>query len=244
MANPFATQRDKYKHTVPGEALFFSHGTHRALRLEAESIGVEFADSTWLGSDPEGILSYNDLNVFHVGDPKKPATYVIDQVTYKNAPCAHIIFHHGDPTRPFAEFLAEDPTNAAGRNGMIGYGATGFWNKLNLGSATATVYKDSDSNSVTLTAPSIHKTATWSVAGSAVAPEDVDVQGTVYFKDLTTVTNGLIANYSSDRVVFYNSVHSYDFVAYFIPFEDGGVGGQSLKLATDTEFLNVAWGAV
>jgi hypothetical protein len=56
---------------------------------------------------------------------------------------------------------------------MVGYSAKGNWAKLSIGSATATVEKDSDGDTVTLTAEPIHKKATWTVTGSAVASEEV-----------------------------------------------------------------------
>jgi len=56
---------------------------------------------------------------------------------------------------------------------MIGHTSKGDWKSLSIGSSTATVYKDSDSDTVTLTVEVLHKKATWSVAKSAVATEDV-----------------------------------------------------------------------
>lgn len=45
----------------------------------------------------------------------------------------------------------------------------------------------------------------------------VDVKGNLYFKNLKDLSSkGLIANYNNDRIVFYQGVHSYDFVGYFI----------------------------
>lgn len=44
-----------------------------------------------------------------------------------------------------------------------------------------------------------------------------DVKGNLYFKKLSDLTSkGLIANYNNDRIVFYQGVHSFDFVGYFI----------------------------
>lgn len=130
MSNPFATQRDNYTHTVGAEVLLFNTNNRRALRLEAESIGLEFTDNVYIGSgelartftpessstprrllmflpiisaDPEGILSYNDLKVFHKDDSSKPANYRIDTLTYKNNPVLHVKFYHDDINRPFAE---------------------------------------------------------------------------------------------------------------------------------------------
>jgi hypothetical protein len=61
MSNPFATQRDKFKHTVPAEALFFASNGRRSIRLEAESIGLEFTDGQFIGSGKS--LSGDLINV-------------------------------------------------------------------------------------------------------------------------------------------------------------------------------------
>jgi hypothetical protein len=61
MSNPFATQRDKFNHTVPAEALFFSYTTRRCIRVEAETIGLEFTDGQYIGSGKS--LSRDLINV-------------------------------------------------------------------------------------------------------------------------------------------------------------------------------------
>ena len=59
MSDPFATQRNKYKHTVSASALLFNYNDHRALRVEALSIGLEFTDNAYIGSGESDIVLLN-----------------------------------------------------------------------------------------------------------------------------------------------------------------------------------------
>jgi len=59
MSDPFATQRNKYKHTVSASALLFNYDGHRALRVEAESVGLEFTDNAYIGSGESDIVLIN-----------------------------------------------------------------------------------------------------------------------------------------------------------------------------------------
>lgn len=238
MSNPFGDQRTKYDYTVPAEALLVNFNNHKGLRVEAPTIGLEFSDGQYLGGDPEGILSYKSLDDFQIG--QAGSKYQISTIPYKEGVCLHISFYHRDPNRPFAEFLAEDTTNTVSRNSMESFGSSGSWNKLVLGSATATVTKISDESDITLTVDTIRKKATWNTDGSPIADLPVTAHGTLYFKDLNSINGGVSVNYNSDRLVFHvNWLTSKDFTAYFIPFDASGANIKGLNNPTDYEFKNV-----
>lgn len=56
MTDKFTTLKAKYKHQCPAEALFFSNGNHKALRLEVPDLGKEFTDNAYIG---KGVFIHN-----------------------------------------------------------------------------------------------------------------------------------------------------------------------------------------
>jgi len=241
MADPFADQRGRYNHTVSATALLFSlHGF--AIRLECATIGLEFTDGLYIGSDPDGLLSYNNIKDFKA-DTDVTTNYVINELNYEDDPILKIKFSREGVI--FAEFAGYDRRRAVQRNAMNGHEGNGTWKSLSIASATASVKKELTSGVVTLDVPSLHRRATFSVAGSGVANRSLGVYGMVFFKNINTLNNGLVVNYSSDRLVFYKDAFlARDFTAYFIPFEDGDRGVQNLELNNEREFSPVAWAPI
>jgi hypothetical protein len=116
---------------------------------------------------------------------------------------------------------------------MDGYTNIGSWNPLKLGSSIATVEKESTSSTITLYADAIKKTATWSSGAVVLKPKSfcayftlpsssggdrtwaTAVNGTLYFKNLNNLASGVYANYSNDRIVFYDDDYrGKDFTAF------------------------------
>ncbi|KAF9461783.1 hypothetical protein BDZ94DRAFT_794608 [Collybia nuda] len=162
MSDPFIDLRQHYPHMVTAEALFFHSGIHSALRVEAPTIGLEFTDHAYIGSDPEGFLFYRDLNDFgYKAEHKKSSKYKILTVGFDNKLYAIIKFYHNNESNSYAQFIAEDPTKAVYNAGMEGFSREGNWDKLKIGSVTATIYKDSDDTPITMEVDTIHKKATW-----------------------------------------------------------------------------------
>lgn len=104
---------------------------------------------------------------------------------------------------------------------MANYSHSGEWIKLSLGTFNATVEKTS-ANEVQISINVIGKTGRWttSAALSTTSRFSVytfsgsfcrsligiqEVEGVIYFKVLSDISDGLYANYNDDRIVFYKS---------------------------------------
>ncbi|KAF9461780.1 hypothetical protein BDZ94DRAFT_794451 [Collybia nuda] len=243
MSDPFIALRNSYPHMVTAEALFFHYGTHYAIRVEAPTIGLEFTDHAYIGSDPEGFLFYRDLKDFgYKPERRRTSKYKVSTITFGNKLYVLVKFYHNDENNSYAQFIGEDPTRAVAGASMEGYSREGNWDKLKIGSVTATVYKDSDDTSITMEVDTIHKKAIWRAAQApSLVNASVEVQGILYFKDLNTINTGTFVSYNDDRLVFYANAYSgTDFTAYFIPLENQqqetlGYSGAGLELS------GVAW---
>jgi hypothetical protein len=235
-----------YKHSAASAALFFKNkddygDIHQALRVEVPEIGKEFTDNAYIGKDPDGLFYYDAVSDIR-GDVKAKVL----KVTVNNVNYAHIKFYTTKESETYAEFVAEDPDGAVDAAGMVDYsknGRDGKWNDLNIGSATASVYKKNSESNITLTADSISKKATLTLSDSVAKNFDVDIKGTLYFKKLSDVTSAkaTYASYNNDRVVFYeNNNTGKDFVAYFIPYE-GSTKTLGITSANTIIISGVAW---
>ncbi|PPQ69135.1 hypothetical protein CVT26_003583 [Gymnopilus dilepis] len=107
MADLFDGLKQQYTEMKFAEALLFRSrdGTRRSLRVEADTIGLEFTDNVYLGvveipprppfgRDPEGFLFYNDLQNFTSGGN---TTYQVTQEKNPadNTDCLRVKFYHG-----------------------------------------------------------------------------------------------------------------------------------------------------
>ncbi|KAH6885632.1 hypothetical protein BKA70DRAFT_1237025 [Coprinopsis sp. MPI-PUGE-AT-0042] len=242
----FEKYRQQFKgNAVPAAGLFFhDQYDYKALRVEAPTIGKEFTDGVWIGSDPDGTLFY-----YSTGDMEKATSYVIEQVTNPSdgKQCAQVTFTFTDDpdADPFAVFLAYDPANVIGLTRMNGYSNEGKWTDLHIGQVSGLVEKTSTGTHITITTDIIGKKAVISNVASAFTDDkNVNSRGTFSFKSIADISTATAANYNKDRIVFYKDpAHAKDFIAYFIPFE-GSTAGQieanSLGNA-DTEFRDIVW---
>ncbi|KAJ7478432.1 hypothetical protein FB451DRAFT_1241994 [Mycena latifolia] len=191
--------------------------TCNALRVEAPDIGKEFTDSNFIGADPQGTLYYNDLSDL---ESAYTVNYKVETVVDPNdGNLLHIKFWHQNEDDCHAEFLAKDPKNTVGATGMDGYTYTGKWVDLNICCATAAIRKVGDMTTITVTAETVHHTATIEDSKKDLKGKSIDVKGNLYFKDSNTIKTGNFANWSKDRVVFYaQEWDATDFTAY-VAFE-------------------------
>ncbi|KAH6885633.1 hypothetical protein BKA70DRAFT_1337456 [Coprinopsis sp. MPI-PUGE-AT-0042] len=240
----FDQYKGQYDNIAPAAGLFF-HGAHYALRVEAPTLGKEFTDSSYIGSDPEGFLYYNDVDDFK----DHPTSYNATQVTNPRdgKPCALITFRFSEDTSatPYAVFLAYDPVSILTQTyGSSGYASSGVWNDLKIAQTTATVQKTSTGTQIILTTDVIGKKAVITAKSSDFhSHKAVHSRGSFSFKSIKDLNYATTASYNKDRVVFYTNRNAKDFVGYFIPFE-GSTASEieynSLGSA-DTEFSNVVW---
>ncbi|KAF8637483.1 hypothetical protein AX16_010811 [Volvariella volvacea WC 439] len=241
MANPYQW---KFDHVVPGSALFFNNShNNRALRLEVPAIAMEFTDNVYIGRDPDGFLYYDTLDDFkmtkHDGTPVTHH-YKVYTDSAEGKTWAIIEYRRDSDTDAYAKFIAEDPTGAVAAASMNNYSSTGSWVKLILGSSIATVEKGSRDPTITLYADAIKKKAIWNAGSTQFQPKGFTVDGNLYFKDYSKLSNAIYANYNNDRIVFYQDDWTgKDFIAYFIPLESSV---ETLGIPGETQtFTNVSW---
>jgi len=238
-----------YNYSTASAALFFKNidpqgSTHQALRVEIPEIGKEFTDNAYIGTDPDGIFYYDAASDISGNVKAKVLKVIVNNKTY-----AHIKFYSKKESETYAEFVAEDPDGAVDATGMVDYtknGKDGEWDDLNIGSANAAVYKRNAESDITLTADSISKKATLTLAESVAKNFSVDVKGTLFFKKLSDVTSAKAkyASYNNDRIVFYEDDYTgTDFVAYFIPFE-GSANKLGITSANTVIISDVTWDTI
>lgn len=252
----FETAKIQYQgRVVPAAALFF-HENHFALRVEVPILGKEFTYGVYIGTDPEGSFFYNDTL-----DLDQPTKFTVSQVNnpFDNQPCAKVEFWYRDEdsSSPYATFLANDPTTVVTKTGFNGFDSSKTkdpysddppkWIDLKLAQVSATVTKHSVGTKIVLATDVISKQATWTV-DSDYFPRNTTVasHGTFSFKSLSKLnaSDAGYADYSGDRIVFYNGRNATDYVAFFIPFEGYTSiqgGNNSLGDVKDKEFTGVTW---
>jgi hypothetical protein len=239
MSDQFEVLKNKYKHQVDGEALLINAG-QKALRLEVPDIGKEFTDGVYIGKDPEGTLFYNHADSF---DSAKTSKYKVDRYVnpFDSKVCAWIKFYHDKVESCHAEFLAYDPTETVKGCDMDGYTATGTWKDLVIGSATASIRKYDDETTMTVDVKVIKKQGTITDSQGVLKDQSVTVQGNLFFKDISQVSQGYYASYNNDRIVFYQSTYnSTDFTAYFVPFESSSTQ-LGIASSSTAEFSTITW---
>jgi len=229
----------RYHRKAPASAIFFNYLSWKALRVEAPAIGKEFTDHQFIGQDPEGVLYYNNIK-----DVDGDFTYKVTSVpTSEGVPWAWIQFFRSDAatgaSQCLIEFLAEDPQGTVTAAGFDGYGVTGTWRDLKINTTTVSVSKSPKQAKILVTAPLIHKEATISITDKTLSGEAIDVEGTLYFRDINNL-KGDYASYNDDRIAFYVDQHGDDFYAYFIPFVDSEQT-LGIKVADSTAFTKVEW---
>ncbi|KAG8929453.1 hypothetical protein FRC01_004316 [Tulasnella sp. 417] len=238
MSDLFEVLKQKYKHLDQGKALFINAG-NKALRLELPSIGMEFTSDVDIGKDLAGFLYYNHTDNFLGRNVKFQCSRYISP--YDNKACAWIKFYISSIDRCLAEFLAYDPEEIVRASDMDGWTSSGEWKALDLGSATAFLYKSPDSQTLAVSVSTIHKEAVINDSENLLGGEWVGLKGTLFFKDLRKVNQGYYASYNNDRIVFYESSwNSKDFTAYFIPYD---LSENRLRVASarTIEFSGIVW---
>jgi len=251
------TSSDDYKQSASGaQALLFHNGhDQKALRVEISELALEFTDSVYIGTDPEGDFFYNDMNDFDIDKPGHQHTYKVEQVQYKQKFYIVIEWFRDGSTTPYAKFAAVDNKKVATRSQMDGHTPTNSsqcrWTQLKIGSAAATVEKKYNSKTITVDADVVSKKATWSIddilpdnSGSTVKTsnlvgKDYKVKGVLYYKKLSELKGSKFVNYDDDRIIFYdNDYTGRDFNAYFIPLD---IEAQALGTTTAEYFRGVNW---
>ncbi|KAF9263143.1 hypothetical protein L218DRAFT_944679 [Marasmius fiardii PR-910] len=237
----FETLKNKYTYKSSAEALFFNGEGHKALRVVAHDIGVEFTDRAYIGTDPSGMLYYNYRDHFDEGDTVNyKVTREIDPSDKRVL--AHVKFFSDDETLCHAEFLAYDLV----RNSGLGLLSGGRWQNLTLGYVTATITKIIDQRTLYLTVAPLRQKAQWQDKDKVTGKEPlhgkaVSVNGILHYKHFNTVAKGRFANYNNDRIVFYEDDYtSTDFVAFFIPFE-AWPGDLGVKANATVIYENIIW---
>ncbi|KAJ7105973.1 hypothetical protein C8R44DRAFT_987537 [Mycena epipterygia] len=231
-----------YTHVVGASALLFS-GENKALRVEVPELGKEFADTQFIGTDPEGVLYYDDDRNLDVG---LTAYYKVYKFADNTGNFINIKFYHNEfkPGQPdpacHAEFWANDPNNTVSATGMDGYTYYGNWKVLDISSATTEFKKYVDMDWISVSAESVSEKATIALPQGLLDKMTFVVRGNLFFRQDTTISEGIKANYNNDRVVFYHDDYTAkDFTAYFIPFE---IPQDNLGIPADqTKILDATW---
>lgn len=240
------------------EALLFrsSDGARRSLRVEADSVGLEFTDNTYLGvveipprppfgRDPEGCLFYNNLQDFKTQSGSSRYTVTQEKNPADMRDCLRVKFYDGTSGACYAQFLSHDRFKVVTQTVMNGINQPGQWAELNIGHATAIITKNY--NGVTITAKSIGWKAT--ISAGIFNSQNFTVEGNLSFKDIDQIGSGTIASCNNDRLLFFQPGWQTDFIAFFIPhdFSPGALGfDQSTSSSfSDTELKNgVSWARI
>ncbi|KAJ7137617.1 hypothetical protein C8R43DRAFT_1019895 [Mycena crocata] len=234
-----------YDYFIGASALLFS-GTHsiKALRVEVPDLGKEFSDTQFIGTDPEGVIYYNDVREF---DTTLPVYYKIYHVAHGDKDLVQIKLSHNefkqgqaDPAC-HAEFWANDTNKTVAATGMDKYTNSGKWYPLDISTVVTTFTKYGDMSWVSVAGESVAAVkGTIDLPKGLLQGDTFVVHGNLTFREETSIRKGKYANYNNDRVVFYTSDYvAKDFTSYFIPFE---THQESLGVPADqTRILNVTW---
>ncbi|GJE94738.1 hypothetical protein PsYK624_109090 [Phanerochaete sordida] len=199
-----------YNHETPAEALLF-HGAHKALRIEAPDIGREFTDGMYIGTDPAGLLHFNDIEDLGIG---RKVNYRIQRKVDGGRDYLWVGFYTDEPDSFLAEFLARDERSVVTAMQMDGHTASGEWQKLVMSTSTAVVDKRTDHSYITIDIPGLSMQARMT-APTALRRATFGAHGTLWFKDIRNITKGICANFNSDRMVFMESdSSSREFTAF------------------------------
>ncbi|KAF8816736.1 hypothetical protein BYT27DRAFT_7333192 [Phlegmacium glaucopus] len=194
-------------------ALFYWDDNHKqGFRVYATSIMREFVDGISFGRDPEGILFYSALsdtsskvgtvyyNVFY--NSETPMAIRVDFLTTAD-----------DSETRFASFLTKDANNI--ETNLLQNGS-GTWGEQQIGTCSANMYKVTGSKTVTLTLEPIGKTATFDVIDNSKKP-GININGVFHFNLIDSLKDTSVANYTSDRLLFYPSGNTDQLVGVFFP---------------------------
>jgi len=219
MTSIYATYANKYNKQTSAEALFFHSSLHtnvKGLRVLLPDKGLEFTDSSYVGTDPSGFFYYNDLDT-----AKTANKYESDNTTNPkdNQLVAWVRFYK-DSTL-VAEFLGDDYFNVVSIANMVGYKQSGSWKTSSAESyVEAHLKKDANSSSVTLDiSKAIKRTGTMTTSDSTLKAAGIsDIKGHFHYDSLDAISNGYYVSYTNDRLVFYqNDNTGTTFTGYFIP---------------------------
>ncbi|KAF8438347.1 hypothetical protein L210DRAFT_236564 [Boletus edulis BED1] len=162
MTDPFALEKNSYKHEVQAESQFYTtdRGSRPSIRLILPSIGLEFSDGHFIGPDPPGIFCYDNFSDF----PRDIWTrYKVETRIQNDKVFLNIKFYARNGKDVFAEFFALDNDNVAEKSGILGKVRDGRWTESGFGSAVAHVEKVKGESTVTITMQSISQKAKFDV---------------------------------------------------------------------------------
>lgn len=245
MSDLFDITRKQFQEAKFAEALLFksTDNTRRSLRIEADSLGLEFTDNINFnvivipprppfGRDPEGFLYYNDLKDFTT---TASCTYrVTREINVDGRACLRVKFTHGSVE--FAQFLSHDLYNVVTQTNMDGLSQLGQWAEMNTGHATAILSKTAN-GPVTLTARSIGRQATITSGAAIFNPLSFRSEGNLTFKELNQIPNGSVVSCNNDRLLFFGTGDQRDFTAFFIP-HDISPGALGFDQASSNSFAD------
>jgi hypothetical protein len=120
--------------------------------------------------------------------------------------------------------------------GMNHYSSQGIWDEFKMNTASASVKKDKDKRTITVVIDQSPIKATITDKNNVLKGtkfgayfhalniftrtniQAKDVEGTIYYKAIEDIKDGIYANYNNDRIVFYSNDYSgKDFTAYVCP---------------------------
>lgn len=224
-----------YSEETQAEALLFYinvHGT-KALRIEAQYIGKELTDGLYIGKDPAGTLHYNDINDLKDG---REVTYLVKRKQYDGKNYLWIGCYTTNSENYHAEFIAVDSADVVTTSGMDGYTHTATWKDLTMASATASVDKRSDESDIIVTIKSLKKKAKIP-APSDLSSASFHMEGTMWYKKLSDIPDGVNANFDRDSIVFMKSWYtSTDWTSFFIPYT-----AQEISITSAITLKNITW---
>jgi len=234
------------------------------LRVEVPNIKLEFIDHVKLGVDKathlisivmhhslisatryidlKGDLFYKDLSEFSSFDNGGTQCYyqvhkiaVTGDLEAKNTVKIKFYADKGNESTVFAEFLARDIQNALKDWTPIDTERTGNWVYLNVGSASASLYKGSGDRYAVLKIDAIRKQTKIDLGDHEI----ISMGGDLTFKDIARLAGGtsVYISYTPDRIIFYPTRwQSNDYTAYFIR-NDSSIKPLNITTSGNTEAI-------
>lgn len=182
---------------------YWGDGADHGLRLECITVMKEFLNNVKFGSDPEGLLFYNENSDFNFESDEK-----VDYKTFYNTETPMVIrtefYLQSDSTekKPFATFITNSDKTSRVIPSHLQNGS-GIWQDLKIGINFCKIHKVTNDSTVTLRVLPLGKKVTFRVTDNSKQSK-IETTGLLYCHNITDLQGSdALVNYDDDRIIFY-----------------------------------------
>ncbi|KAF8729362.1 hypothetical protein AX14_006233 [Amanita brunnescens Koide BX004] len=223
------------------------HQNVKALRVLVPDLKLEFSDNNYIGTDPSGVFFYNGNYDGDTSKVLTAVKYKSSTVTdpRNNQTLASVKFSNSR-NEVIAEFLGADRFHTVRAADMDPHEGSGEWKALSISSfANAKVSKSANDNKLTLEADQVNgKVVVTMDLGHVVEEEKLkrdlskanelntlqgriaalkavpltNAEGKLHYGGNKTALLGSYANYSNDRIVFYDNDNVGNIVRAYVRY--------------------------